>query len=227
MPLIRQACESAILAEAARIRGGSHSRPPSAIDIGCGNQPLRPLVASAGYSYQSMDLTQNHAGTVDHIGALDSDLPTTLSRVSGFDLLICTEVLEHVADWNRAFRNLSLLASPGGRIVITCPHVYPLHEQPHDYWRPTEHALRLHAEKHGLRVVKLDRLGTGIDVLGTVLHSLRFTSRSKGALDRMRARFWKQVLRVLKRSMEVGSLQRSLDVSGDLYLVNFALLEKP
>lgn len=227
VPLIRRACEAAILAAASRPSSGSPPSPPRAIDVGCGNQPLRPLVESAGYRYESLDVAQNDACTVDHVGALDDELPATLTRGHGFDLVICTEVLEHVADWNRAFRNLSSLAAPGAKILITCPHVYPLHEQPHDYWRPTEHALRTYAELHGLRVMELRRLGTGMDVLGTVLFSLRFTPRSHRLLVRLRARFWKLLIRLFKRAIERGSLQLSLDASGDLYLANFALLEKP
>ncbi len=226
VPLIRLACESAISNVSFHTRSGSPPRPLCAIDVGCGNQPLRPLVESAGYRYESLDVAQNAVGNVDHIGALDDELPLTLGRGERFDLVICTEVLEHVADWNRAFCNLALLASPGGRILITCPHVYPLHEQPHDYWRPTEHALRTYAERHGLRVVQLNRLGTGMDVFGTVLFSLSFTSRSNGLLGALQARFWKQMLRLVKRAIASGSLQRSLDASGDLYLANFALLEK-
>jgi len=226
VPLIRHACESAIMDEAARTRSGSARRPPCAIDVGCGNQPLRLFVESAGYRYESLDVSQNAVGNVDHLGALDDELPSTLARGQRFDLVICTEVLEHVADWNRAFGNLASLASPGARIVITCPHVYPMHEQPHDYWRATEHAIRAYAERHGLRVVELTRLGTGVEVLGTVLFSLRFTSRSNGLMGALRARFWKQMLRLVKRAIAGGSLQRSLDASGDLYLSNFAVLGK-
>ena len=105
VPLIRLACESAISNVSFHTRSGSPPRPLCAIDVGCGNQPLRPLVESAGYRYESLDVAQNAVGNVDHIGALDDELPLTLGRGERFDLVICTEVLEHVADWNRAFKS--------------------------------------------------------------------------------------------------------------------------
>ena len=90
-----------------------------------------------GFDYTGADVQQNKAATVDFVAAIDQPLPPQLAGAGPFDFIVCTEVLEHVADWEMAFRNLRSLLAPGGRLLITCPHFYPLHETPHDYWRPT------------------------------------------------------------------------------------------
>jgi len=60
-----------------------------------------------------------------------------------FDLVVCTEVLEHVKDWPRAIQNLKTVVAPGGVILITVPTVgFPYHEYPSDYWRFTLDNLR-------------------------------------------------------------------------------------
>ncbi|MES2697763.1 MAG: class I SAM-dependent methyltransferase, partial [Verrucomicrobiota bacterium] len=85
-----------------------------ALDVGCGRQPFRAKLESLGYSYHSVDVAQNPEGTVEFIAPIDGVLPATLELAAGFDFILCTEVLEHVADWPTAFRNLARLLAPGG-----------------------------------------------------------------------------------------------------------------
>ncbi len=140
--------------------GGAYSTPDAAV-----SRSVRRSSARDSNTH-SLDIQQNAAGTVEFIGALDAPLPDALPR-DAFALVLCTEVLEHVTRWDRAFANLASLLASGGRAIVTSPFVYPLHEEPHDYWRPTPHAMRNAAESHGLHVVEERRLGNGWDVLGT------------------------------------------------------------
>jgi len=77
--------------------------------------------------------------------------------------------MEHVADWDKAFKNLALLMERGGRVLITCPQFYRLHEEPYDFWRPTLHALRYFGGRAGFRTVHDVAAGGAWDVLGTLL----------------------------------------------------------
>lgn len=52
---------------------------------------------------------------------------------------------------------------------MTVPFLFRLHEEPHDFWRPTPHALKVFAEKYGFQVIELRKMGTMNDVIGTVL----------------------------------------------------------
>jgi SAM-dependent methyltransferase len=137
------------------------------LDVGCGGQPFRSVFERKGHSYVSCDAV-DPTGIVDHVAEIDSDLPAELVDDGPFDFVLCSEVLEHVFDWDRAFANLSRLVAPGGRMLLTIPFVYPLHEQPYDFWRPTPHAIRRMSERHGLEIVTLETRGDVWDVLGTV-----------------------------------------------------------
>jgi 2-polyprenyl-3-methyl-5-hydroxy-6-metoxy-1,4-benzoquinol methylase len=151
-------------------RAGGNGR--SCLDVGCGGQPLRAQITALGLEYVSVDVAQNAAGNVDYIGAIDGELPETLTARS-FDLVVCTEVLEHVPNWPAAFANLARTLKAGGRLLITCPHIWVPHEEPADFFRPTSWALAHHGAKAGLRAVEITRLGDGYDVLGTVLAAVR------------------------------------------------------
>lgn len=53
-----------------------------------------------------------------------------------FDLVISTEMLEHVVDWKAVIANMKSVVKPGGIILITTrSQGFPFHEYPVDAWR--------------------------------------------------------------------------------------------
>lgn len=60
-----------------------------------------------------------------------------------FDIILCLNVLEHVYKYDKAIKNIYKALKKGGVAVIAVPAFYPLHDEPGDYWRFTEHSLRI------------------------------------------------------------------------------------
>jgi len=53
-----------------------------------------------------------------------------------FDMVIATEVLEHVKDWRKAVSNIKHIIKPGGIVIITVPsNGCGFHGCPEDHWR--------------------------------------------------------------------------------------------
>lgn len=237
VPLLRGAIEGA-LRDAAAVQTELVDR--RALDVGCGGQPFRSLIESLGYDYAGLDTQAQPGAELAFLGAIDGELPTALMASAdrgprgGFDLVLCTEVLEHVLDWPKAWENLSRLLAPGGRLIITCPHVYPLHEEPYDFWRPTMHALRAFAARSKLDVVDSRMLGDAFDVLGTVNAATTPDpiGRGPGAWVVSRAaRRARKLLHALLRARWVRSrlLPRSAAARGgvgSLYLSNYMVLTR-
>jgi SAM-dependent methyltransferase len=197
-----------------------------ALDAGCGEQPFRGELERRGYLYTSFDVGQNVLANVDELGFIDGELPQSLIARGPFDFILCTEVLEHVADWTRAFQNLDRLLAPGGRVLITCPHLWPLHEEPYDFWRPTPYALRYFAERHGLTILEQKKTGSGFEVLAIVL-----------ALTSMEAhgpRLWRWLThgayavfkRVCVSLLSCSFVRRFFTIKTGLYINNFLVLQK-
>ncbi len=159
------------------------------LDAGCGEQPLRRAIELAGARYVGLDVEQNRSGTVDVVCSL-TDVPLDDESI---DVIIATEVLEHVPDTAEAFAEMSRLLRKGGTIVMTTPFAYPLHEVPHDYVRLTTHGIERLAARSGLAVAELHALGNEIDVmtltfcnlLSNVLTPLPFALRAALALVRL------------------------------------------
>ena len=59
-----------------------------------------------------------------------------------FDIVVCTEVLEHTLDPFAAVRELRRVTKAGGRVLVTTPFNFRIHGPLPDCWRFTEHGLR-------------------------------------------------------------------------------------
>jgi SAM-dependent methyltransferase len=62
---------------------------------------------------------------------------------ASFDAVFLLEVLEHVATPDLAISEIYRVLAPGGVLVLSTPFLFEIHEAPHDYFRFTEHGLRL------------------------------------------------------------------------------------
>lgn len=220
--VLRDAIERSLLRHGQPVPAGGR-----ALDIGCGGQPMRAMIERMGYAYTGLDARQNPAGTVDVVVPIDQPLPGELLDRGPFHLVLCTEVLEHVADWPAAFAHIRQLLVPGGVAIITCPFVYVPHEEPYDFWRPTSHALSYYAGREDLRVVELERLGTGRDVLGTLLEAVRFKTGRSGPMGRVVSLVLKCCRRVMLSCIRSPWLGRHVHTKTSLYLSNLLVVEKP
>jgi len=59
-----------------------------------------------------------------------------------FDIILCNNVLEHIFDFKKAIENIYGALKSNGILILLVPGLYPLHDEPNDYWRFTEHSLR-------------------------------------------------------------------------------------
>lgn len=82
---------------------------------------------------------------------------TKMKHQEEFDIILCLNVLEHVYDFQKAIDNMYKALKKNGTAVIAVPTFYPLHDEPGDYWRFTEHALR--KMLGDFRKVKLEHKG--------------------------------------------------------------------
>jgi SAM-dependent methyltransferase len=58
-----------------------------------------------------------------------------------YDVIVFSEVLEHVHFPHLAIENIHRLLSDRGRLILTVPFIFPIHERPHDYFRYTRYGL--------------------------------------------------------------------------------------
>ena len=108
-------------------------------------------------------LATNLGGDVDAvIDATAAGLGT-----ASVDAVVCVSVIEHVLDLPAVVAEVARVLRPGGRVVLTVPFAYPVHDR-QDYWRMTDQSLRALLAP-GFDDVQVARLGGKISTVAELL----------------------------------------------------------
>jgi SAM-dependent methyltransferase len=179
-----------------------------------------------GFTYRSLDIVQNLAQGVDYVQDFGQQVVEVPEGPRAFDLILCTEVLEHVPRWDIPFTNFANLLSEEGAVILTCPHVYIPHEEPFDYWRPTPNAVQFYARLAGLRAVSLERAGTLWDILGTLLSVATVQPATPRIADRLVARVLRTLVHALAQALVAKHPQGHVHLDSPFYVSTIAVLER-
>jgi SAM-dependent methyltransferase len=90
---------------------------------------------------------------------LSADLYALPLKGDVFAAVVNVEVLEHLAEPEKALKEMLRVLHPGGRLYLIVPQGWEEHNAPHDYFRYTKYGLRYLFEKAGYRVVSITPLG--------------------------------------------------------------------
>lgn len=72
-----------------------------------------------------------------------------------FDCILCIQVLEHLAEPQKAVNELFRTLKQGGYLCLTAPQGWGVHQPPHDYFRFTNHGLQFLFKSAGFEIVQL------------------------------------------------------------------------
>lgn len=110
------------------------------LDVGAGGRRTSDMwqdISNGVDEYISLDMTANDSLNIIGDGR---QLPF---QSGAFDTIILSAVLEHVpiTDCQTLLAEAKRVLGSGGHVIVAVAHQYPLHGEPHDYWRPTPHGL--------------------------------------------------------------------------------------
>jgi len=138
------------------------------LDLGCGKVPL--YHAYREYITDNTCIDWMNTAHGNQYLDFECDLAKALPFEDGeFDTIILSDVLEHIPNPEHLWKEMSRILSVGGKIILNVPFYYWLHEQPYDYYRYTEFALRRFVENSGLRLIQLEPIGGAPEVLADIL----------------------------------------------------------
>ena len=153
------------------------------LDLGCGVVPYFDLYRDLVTENYCVDWenTFHQNPFIDQFADLNFPLPLADTQ---FDTVLLTDVLEHIPRPEPLMREIARVLRPSGKLILTVPFFYWLHEPPYDYYRYTEFALRKFCEEAGLTVVELEPYGGLPDVFFDLINKKWVSNPKTGRLYR-------------------------------------------
>jgi len=144
------------------------------LDVGCGNRPYEYLFPTGQY----IGIDIETSGRPKAMKCPDFFYDGTVIPFGDgeFDLVISTQVLEHVPDPLLLLKEMARVCKSGGKLVISLPFVYQEHEEPYDFFRFTQFAVAELLEKSGFRIVESKRDSSAVDAIVTVANNYIITN---------------------------------------------------
>jgi SAM-dependent methyltransferase len=141
------------------------------LDAGAGDRKYQPLFTDV--IYHSTDVKAVKPGTeeLSFIG----DLGSVPLKDNQYDLVICTQVLEHVEDPTAVLQEVFRVLRENGQLLLTAPLYFEEHEVPHDFFRFTRYGITKLVESAGFKIRKVEWLE---GYFGTLSYELDKAARS-------------------------------------------------
>ena len=140
------------------------------LDSGCGSMPYKNFILSNNKVIDYLGLDIESALNYDDVKPdflwNGSVMPF---EKNSFDVVISTEVLEHLPNPDLYLLEVKRVLKPGGMFFFTVPFLMPLDEVPNDYYRYTPYALEMIFKKSGFVNVNIKPMGGYNAALGQML----------------------------------------------------------
>jgi SAM-dependent methyltransferase len=135
------------------------------LDVGCGFAPLYSVYRDKVDRVTLVDWpnTLHKSDFVDY--EMDINQGLAVIPDDSFDTILATDVIEHLHKPQTFFAEVSRVLRCGGRLIVTVPFLYWIHEQPHDYFRYTASCLSQLCQEHSLEVEYLEPYGGAVEVI--------------------------------------------------------------
>ena len=96
----------------------------NALDIGCGWGTIYNILRELGYNINAIDI--DNPSNIEHTSFQYHDIdksPQVPYDDCTFDLVICSEVIEHIEEPIRLLKEIYRILSPNGIVIITFPNI--------------------------------------------------------------------------------------------------------
>lgn len=110
------------------------------LDVGCGLKPYESLFFT--HEYIGIDVESGYWSEVDKKTNTYFDGINIPFDNNSFDVVLCTEVLEHASDPDKLLKEIFRVLKDDGILYLTVPFVWNEHEVPYDFRRFTQYGIK-------------------------------------------------------------------------------------
>lgn len=120
------------------------------VDIGAGRAPHKKW---AQYNkYTAIDVEDRGSGLPTIIADINLGIPLEAEVA---DAVLAMEVLEHIKNPFFVVGELFRILKPGGKLILSTPMTWSLHEEPNDYYRFTKYGLHHLLKQAGFTSIEI------------------------------------------------------------------------
>ena len=120
----------------------------SILDYGCGNMPYRKLFLKKDIKYVGVDFPENNQADL-HIK--EGKIP---AEDDSFDIVVSTQVLEHVEHVDEYLEECYRVLKKGGKLLLSTHGHWKYHPDPQDLWRWTKDGLLKTISQKNFQIIK-------------------------------------------------------------------------
>ena len=122
------------------------------LDAGAGPGPYKKEFSHC--KYEATDFIDNY-NNLDFICNLEN-IP---KKDEEYDVVLSTEVLEHVENPQKVLQEFFRILKVGGKLFMTIPQGWKLHQEPYNFFYFTKYGIESLLEKSGFKNIKIQKKG--------------------------------------------------------------------
>lgn len=128
------------------------------LDIGCGSKPYFKFLNGRVNLYIGMEYARPENAEIISTDLYGDavDLPIKSNSV---DVVLSTQVLEHLPKPEAFFKEAMRVLRPGAKLYLTTNQEWGIHKAPFDFFRFTRYGLKFLCESSGLQSLKIENRG--------------------------------------------------------------------
>lgn len=194
------------------------------LDAGAGHKRYAPFFSDAIYLSQEhpdgIQFKNMQAIQYDFIAPIDQRIPL---KGNVIDAVLSTSVIEHIRYPDAFLAEAFRVLRPGGRIYVSVLFVYPEHEKPYDFQRPTQFGLKRWLEDVGFANIEVKpSSSSSYTVVNFLMEAINEDYRHGGLLHSALKRLVRLLVWLVDRYVDKGPLPTTAFPCGWI-----AVAEKP
>ncbi|MEN9407178.1 MAG: hypothetical protein RLZZ455_394 [Candidatus Parcubacteria bacterium] len=141
------------------------------VDVGCGRMPYRGQIEPLVKKYIAIDSPQT---SKLYRGKWKPDYFADATRLpimtGSVDTVLLFQVLEYLENPDAALSEIHRILRKNGKLLISVPFMYPIHDVPYDLARYTDAMLTKMMKKNGFTIIEFTSEGTFLEFWGQSLN---------------------------------------------------------
>lgn len=132
------------------------------LDVGCFNKWPKNIIPDT-CSYIGLDYYETAQNWYESVPDVYGDALKLPIKSGAVNAVLLLDVLEHIANSDMVMREVCRVLAPDGKLIMQVPFLYPLHDEPRDYFRISRYGFEELAKRNGFIVEECHSIGHPVE----------------------------------------------------------------